>query len=955
MRQRGLKVLVAACVVFGVFLAVAAPSYAATLSGSGAASPSTVPAGLSTLLTVAVTPADSPPSTNILVTVNASSIGGPPSILLRDDGTNGDVTAGDNVFSALVNVGVTTLPGIKSLAVTISDAQSNTATTAIGLTVTAPPQIVISQVYGGGGNSGATYRNDFIELFNRDGVATSLAGWAVQYAASTGTTWQRTNLTGVTLQPGQYYLVQEAAGTGGTVNLPTPDATGTIAMSATGGKVALTTTQAPLTGACPTAVLDFVGYDGANCFEGTAPAPTLVNTTADLRSNGGCTDTNNNSADFTAGAPTPRNTSSPSNVCGADQAPTVSSTLPANNANGVSVSSNVSITFSEPVDVTDGWYGISCGTSGGHSASVSGGPTTFTLDPATDFAANETCTVTVHAANVTDQDVNDPPDAMAADYVFSFATEAAPTPIHDIQGASHISPLNGQTVTTLGTVTAKSTNGFWMQDPSPDSDPATSEGIFVFTSSTPTVSVGDALRVRGRVQEFRPGGSSTGNLTTTELSGSPSITVLSSGNPLPPATVVGTGGRVPPDQVIEDDASGSVETSGTFDPANDGLDFWETLEGMRVQLDNAVAVGPTNAFGETPAIGDDGANASVLTYRGGILLRPNDGNPERVIVDNLLVSMPQMNVGDHYDAPIVGVLDYNFGNFFLEATGSVTATHDGVTPESTDPATSGQLAVATFNFENLDPTDPQTKFDQLAREIVNNLKSPDLIAGEEVQDSSGPADNGVVDSDQTLAQLVAAVQAAGGPTYVWRYIAPVNDQDGGADGGHRERQRDPAQREPGPHRPGQRGVDNEPEAAGRRVLLQRPPPLRDRQPLQLEGRRRPVAGSLPAARPELGDPASPAGADRPRLRRPDRGCRHERQRRRAWRPERLRVVGHGADPRDRRLARPDGHAPAQRALQLRVRGERAGARPRSHQRPALRAPIRLRPRARERGVRGAGV
>src|SRR5207237_10285477 len=127
---------------------------------------------------------------------------------------------------------------------------------------------------------------------------------------------------------------------------------------------------------------------------------------------------------------------------------------------------------------------------------------------------------------------------------------------------------------------------------------------------------------------------------------------------------------------------------------------------------------------------------------------------------------------------IVGVVDYNFGNVFLEATGSSNATHDGVTPETTDPATSGQLAVATFNFENLDPTDPQTKFDQLAREIVNNLKSPDLIAGEEVQDSSGPADNGVVDSDQTLAQRVAAVHAAGEPTYDCRSMVPVDNEEG---------------------------------------------------------------------------------------------------------------------------------------------------------------------------------
>ena len=105
--------------------------------------------------------------------------------------------------------------------------------------------VVISQVYGGGGNSGSTFKNDFVELFNRGATTVSLNGWSVQYASATGTTWQVTNLTNVSIAPGQYYLVQEAQGTGGTVNLPTPDATGTIAMSATAGKVALVELHRP--------------------------------------------------------------------------------------------------------------------------------------------------------------------------------------------------------------------------------------------------------------------------------------------------------------------------------------------------------------------------------------------------------------------------------------------------------------------------------------------------------------------------------------------------------------------------------------------------------------------------------------------------------------------------------------------------------------------------------------
>ncbi len=170
--------------------------------------------------------------------------------------------------------------------------------------------IVISQVYGGGGNSGATFTNDFIEVFNPTPTATSVAGYSVQYASSTGSTWQVTSLPSVTLQPGQYLLVQESQGAGGTTALPTPDASGNIAMSATAGKIALVSATTALSGTCPTTnVVDLVGFGtAANCSE-TAPTPTLANTTAALRTNA-CTDSDNNSTDFSVGAPNPRNTSS---------------------------------------------------------------------------------------------------------------------------------------------------------------------------------------------------------------------------------------------------------------------------------------------------------------------------------------------------------------------------------------------------------------------------------------------------------------------------------------------------------------------------------------------------------------------------------------------------------------------------------------------------------------------
>lgn len=175
--------------------------------------------------------------------------------------------------------------------------------------------IVISQVYGGGGNSGALYKNDFIELYNPGSVSVSVAGWSVQYASATGTGWSVTALGG-SIPAGHYYLVQEAPGAGGSTSLPTPDATGTIAMASGAGKVALVNTTTALTGSgCPFAasVMDFVGYGTtSNCFEGTGPtSPSLTNTTAAIRKNGGLQDTNDNAADFANGAPTPRNTATP--------------------------------------------------------------------------------------------------------------------------------------------------------------------------------------------------------------------------------------------------------------------------------------------------------------------------------------------------------------------------------------------------------------------------------------------------------------------------------------------------------------------------------------------------------------------------------------------------------------------------------------------------------------------
>ena len=182
------------------------------------------------------------------------------------------------------------------------------------LTASSVPALVISQIYGGGGNSGATYKNDFIELFNPGGQPVDVTGWSVQYASAAGTTWQVTPLSG-TIEAGHYYLVQEAQGSGGTTALPTPNATGTIAMGAAAGKVSLVATTSALTGTCPTGTVDQVsfGTTATNC--GANTTPNLSNTTAAIRGEAGCQYTGDLSVDFTTAAPAPRNSSTPIHPC----------------------------------------------------------------------------------------------------------------------------------------------------------------------------------------------------------------------------------------------------------------------------------------------------------------------------------------------------------------------------------------------------------------------------------------------------------------------------------------------------------------------------------------------------------------------------------------------------------------------------------------------------------------
>jgi len=555
--------------------------------------------------------------------------------------------------------------------------------------------VVVSEVYGGGGNSGATLTNDFIELYNRGAVAHDLTGWSVQYASSTGTSWSVTPLAG-SIAPGGHYLVQEGAGAGGTTPLPTPDATGSIAMSATNGKIALAANSTSLTtlacaNVCSAAagVIDFVGFGAANDAAGS-PTPALTNTTSAQRTPPAA-NTGNNAADFITGAPAPEN-------------------------------------------------------------SGSGGPP----DPC---------------------DVQPQPN----ECIPGFYT------IQDIQGDGFLSPLAGVSlIDVAGTVTAVATTGsargFWFQQATPDPNRSSaSSGLFAFTGgATPAVSAGDAVLVTGAVSEFRAGGPTSSNLSVTEISPS-AITIVSSGNALPapivlgPASVPGTYAPTVP--------GGNIETLPAVDPTRSVLEFYEAHEGMRAEVDDARVVGPTNAFGEMFVTSKP---TELATPRGGTYLAGYDAVPTgRLLVSSVTTALPTANVGDQLLGATIGAIDWSqFGGYELVATQLGAYADHGLTGTVAEPADADQLSVATYNVENLAPSDPQEKFDRLATGVVQNLRSPDVIAVEEVQDNSGAVSDGTVASDQTLTKLTQAIASAGGPTYQWAVIDPVDGADGGQPGGN---------------------------------------------------------------------------------------------------------------------------------------------------------------------------
>ncbi|QAS53690.1 FN3 associated domain-containing protein [Halobacillus litoralis] len=349
--------------------------------------------------------------------------------------------------------------------------------------------------------------------------------------------------------------------------------------------------------------------------------------------------------------------------------------------------------------------------------------------------------------------------------------------IHDIQGAGHSSPYEGETVEKVEGVVTKldGSNGFYMQSLSADDDLATSEGIYVYKTSA-GVEVGDVVNVNGEVTEYREDGYyDAEDLLTTQISAS-AITVVSQGEALPDPIVIGAD-REQPTETIENDEMQS------FDPTEDGLDFYESLEGMLIELPEPKVSGPVK-YDELPVYVETSEDQD-FTRAGGLLISPDDYNPERVLIDVAGMGL-NAKTGDYFNDSITGVVSYDYSNYKIRAAGDLPELQDGGTERQSAKlkGLKKKMTVASYNVENFHAgTDPE-KVNKIAESIVENLNTPDVVGLVEVQDNNGPTDDGTVEANESYQTLIDAIAEAGGPEYAFTDIAPQDKVDGGQPGGN---------------------------------------------------------------------------------------------------------------------------------------------------------------------------
>lgn len=626
----------------------------------------------------------------------------------------------------------------------------------------------ISQFYTAGGNSTSPYGCDFVELFNSSPEPTTLNGWSVQtYNGS----WRIIKLGVITIPPSSYYLVAKTPCSGNTP-LPTPDVDQEISLGITGGQIALARNEIRVDGKDDPDVADFVGFGNATAYEGSGPAPKGSFTTSAYRKGGGCQDQDDNQADFELLTPVARNSSSARNVC-ADAAPTISAINPADGSANIAPDANFTVTFSEPVTLIDEWFRVECDLAADitpAAATVTGGPTAFTIDPNQGLYGDDACRLTIFADKVQDQDAADPPDALASDFTARFTTApgacAAPAyRIHDLQGSAASSPVSGETRTVEAVVVgdfqgADQLSGFFVQEEASDQDgdAITSEGIFVSDGSAALLDVaaGQRVRLTGRVAE---------------IDGATALTDLT--------RAVDCGAADPPGPV--------TVTLPAPDPA-----WWEQVEGMRVVFEQALTVAGSDELsaagrltlmsGERPlAYTQQYAPdaAGYATYRADLAARlvVLDDGSDRLYPDPIRYPPPGLSasntvrVGDRVAAGLTAVVDGRGTRYRLHPTTSPAFAAENPRPAAPAIGQANLRAVFLSLDDYFTPDDGIYGPRGAGSEAELQRQRDKLVAAWVATDASIIAvsgrENDGTGAGSALSDLVAGLNAATSPaTYV---------------------------------------------------------------------------------------------------------------------------------------------------------------------------------------------
>ncbi|KAK3381080.1 Endonuclease/exonuclease/phosphatase-like protein [Podospora didyma] len=377
----------------------------------------------------------------------------------------------------------------------------------------------------------------------------------------------------------------------------------------------------------------------------------------------------------------------------------------------------------------------------------------------------------------------------------SLQSLAAAVTISEINGNKYISPYSGQSLTDItGLLIAKGPNGIWIRSTTPDNDVATSEAVYVFSSTVgANLAVGDVVSLDAKVAEYR---SANTYIYLTELTTPKNVKVLSKGNPVVPL-VIGQDTLSPPTVQYTSLDGGDVyavpnavanlsAVNPVLKPAEYGLDFWESLSGELVTVKKPTAALRPTSYRDTWVFGDyavTGKNA-----HGTLTMSDKDSNPEAVLIGAPLDGTKNpttTKMGDLLE-DITGIVQNTFGFYTILPLTALKVT----TPASSAaPATTLQslgnckgITVGDYNVENMAPTSSHVP--KAAAHIVNFLKTPDLMFIQEIQDNSGATDNGIVDANATLTALVTAIKNLSGIVYEYADIDPVSNQDGGAPGGN---------------------------------------------------------------------------------------------------------------------------------------------------------------------------